>query len=93
MRWLVVFLLFTGPAAADGREEAIKKAIFRLSLAFHCTPVLKDDGPYAWAKSDAVNLVGNAEADKMVAYVENRPWTGAPLNEKFCRIWTKNFKS
>jgi len=92
MRWLVSTLcLWSAVAHAEPSDGDVKKAIFRLTTAYQCGPILKDLAPYAWAKKEASRLVGDKKSVEMIAYVEAQSREGSPLNEKSCRNMTKNF--
>lgn len=92
MRTLILLMMMAGAANADDAEVAIKKTVFRLTTAYQCAAIINDDRPYDWAKRNAVELVGEAKAAEMIAFVESQGTDGSPLNEKFCRNMTAKFK-
>lgn len=91
-RIALIGLVLATSASAEPSEEDVKKAIFRLTTAYQCAPIIDDYSPYNWAKGHAAQLVGNDKAAEMVAYVEAQGREGSPLNEKMCRNMTKNYR-
>ncbi|GAA2867485.1 hypothetical protein GGQ99_001286 [Aminobacter niigataensis] len=85
-------VLMSSSALAESTDEAVKKTVFRLTTAFQCAPIIKDQGPYEWAKKNAAELVGSTKAAELAAHVEGQSLDGSPLNEKFCRKMLENFK-
>lgn len=100
MRATIGVLVIAGavvPAVADVSDDVIKKAVFRLTTAYQCAPIIKDDAPYEWAKANTAELlsaagVSDPTADELISKVEAQGRERGPLNEKLCRNMLANFK-
>lgn len=90
MRCLLAMFLMIGPALADEAQDAINAAGFRLATTYHCAPVLKDDAPWEWAKSNAAELlaaagVSSPTAAEMIAATEDQERGNPAIAPDLCR--------
>jgi hypothetical protein len=78
--------------SASQNEAYIKKAAFELTVAYQCEKVLNDKEVYKTAKRNAVKLMGESEAAKLITSVETHPRGGHTKDKGFCRMMTKEIR-